>query len=101
MSSQLLKISQTAVITATPNQLSSELGGEAIILNMASGVYYGLNEVGARVWELVQQPRSLAELHSMLLEEYDVQPEVCKRDLVKIISMLQDARLVEVSYESH
>ena len=100
MSSQLLEISPNAVIFSTENQISSELAGEAVILNMTSGVYYGLNEVGARIWELVQTARPFDELHSILLEEYDVSPEACKQDLTKIILELKEARLVEVNDET-
>jgi Coenzyme PQQ synthesis protein D (PqqD) len=100
MSSQLLEFPPTAIITSTQNQLSSELAEEAVILNLDSGIYYGLNEVGARIWELVQQPRSFGELHSILLEEYDVPTEACKQDLTKILLDLKNASLVEVSHDA-
>jgi hypothetical protein len=100
MSSQLLKISSTAIITSAQNQLSSELADEAVILNVDSGVYYGLNEVGARIWELVQKPCSFSELHRILIEEYDVPSDACKQDLTKILLDLERANLVEVSDET-
>ena len=100
MSSQLLSLSSDALISSTQNQISSELAGEAVILHLSSGVYYGLNEVGARVWELVQQPRQFDELHRILMEEYDVASEDCEQDLTKIISELKAACLVEVSDET-
>lgn len=98
---KLLKIPSTAVISSTKELLSSELSGEAIILDMTSGIYYGLNEVGARVWELVQQPRSFESIHGILVAEYSVDPEVCRQDLVNILSELKNASLVEVSDETN
>ena len=100
MSSQLLEISENTTISPTQGQISSELSGEAIILNLDSGIYYGLNEVGARVWELIQQPQSFRELLDALLEEYDVSIEGCKQDLTKILLDLKNAGLVEVSNET-
>jgi hypothetical protein len=105
MSSQLLKvpvseIRSTTVITPTQNQVSSQLADEAVILNLDSGIYYGLNEVAARIWELVQQPHSFAELHSMLLEEYDVDSDACQQDLTKTLLDLRSKNLVEVSDEA-
>ncbi len=100
MSSQLLNISSTAIITSTQNQLSSELANEAVILNLDSGIYYGLNEVGARIWELVQQPCSFGELHSVLTAEYDVSSDDCKQDLTKVLLDLERAKLVEVRDET-
>jgi Coenzyme PQQ synthesis protein D (PqqD) len=105
MSSQSFKVTaseihSTAVITSTQNQLSSQLADEVVILNLDSGIYYGLNEVGARIWELVQQPRSFAELHSILLEEYDVDSDACQQDLTNILLDLRSRNLVEVSDEA-
>ena len=100
MSSQLLEISENAIISPTQGQISSELGDEAVILNLDSGVYYGLNEVGARVWELIQQPQSFSELLRVLLEEYDVSMEACRHDLTTMLLDLKSADLVEVSNET-
>ena len=99
MSAQLFEISANTVISPTPDQISSELDGEAVILNLDSGTYYGLNEVGARIWELIQKPRSFNELHSTLLAEYEVQPDVCKQELTTILLKLMDANLIKMSNE--
>lgn len=100
MFSQLLEISENATISPTQDQISSELAGEAVILNLDSGIYYGLNEVGARIWELVQQPRRFDEIRDILLAEYDVEPEACSHELTKILLDLRNVRLVEVSNEA-
>lgn len=99
MSAQLFEISANTVISPAPDQISSELDGEAVILNLDSGTYYGLNEVGARIWELIQKPRSFSELHSTLLAEYEVQPDVCKQELTTILLKLMDANLIKMSNE--
>ncbi len=99
MSSQMLDIPLTAIISNTPEQIASELGGEAVILNLGTGQYYGLNEVGARVWELIQQPCTFDSILHSLLEEYDVQPDVCKQDLTKILIDMKEACLIEVNNE--
>ncbi|NJM99253.1 MAG: PqqD family protein [Phormidesmis sp. RL_2_1] len=97
MTSNLLEISSSAVISATQAQISSELPGEAVILNLDAGIYYGLNEVGARIWELItQRSRSFADLHSSIMAEYEVSSEVCKQDLVEVLLALRDAGLVKV-----
>ncbi|MEM9486950.1 MAG: PqqD family peptide modification chaperone [Cyanobacteria bacterium P01_F01_bin.116] len=99
MSSQMLDISTTAVISTVPEQIASELGGEAVILNLATGIYYGLNEVGARVWELIQQPCTFDSIFHALLEEYEVDSDLCKQDLTKILVEMKEACLVEVNDE--
>ena len=89
----------SSIVVAIQEQISSDLAGEAVILNLKSGVYFGLNEVGARIWTLIQQPQSLRDLRDALLAEYDVAPEVCDRDLLQLIQELKAADLIEVSYE--
>ena len=53
-------ISDRSVVVAAKDQVSCDLAGEAAILNIKSGVYYGLDPVGARIWSLVQEPRKVA-----------------------------------------
>ncbi|MGA8768732.1 MAG: PqqD family protein, partial [Candidatus Acidiferrales bacterium] len=60
-----------SIVIATPEQVSCPLGEESAILNLKNTVYYGLNPVGARVWNLLQQARSVGELRNALLDEYD------------------------------
>ncbi len=98
MSSQLLKISGNALIAPAQNQIASKLPNEAILLNLNSGTYYGLNEVGTYIWGLIaQRPYRFDQLRNSLLEEYDVSPQVCEQDLTAILLELKSASLVEVS----
>ncbi len=86
---------QTIVVVAR-DQISCDLAGEAAILNVKSGVYYGLDPVGARIWTLIQQPRSVDELRETLLNEYDVEPERCEGDLLGLLEKLLAEGLIEV-----
>ncbi len=83
-------------MVAVSDQVSCDLGGEAAILHLKNGVYYGLDPVGARVWSLLQTPRNLAEIRDALLEEFEVQPERCERDLRDLIEELAAENLIEV-----
>jgi hypothetical protein len=93
-------VSLDSVVAASKDQVSSDLGGEAAILDLEAGVYYGLDEVGARIWELIQEPRSAREVRDALLAEYDVEPERCERDVLALLQELADAGLVEVRDEN-
>lgn len=86
-------------VVAASEQISSDLGGEAVILDLEAGVYYGLDAVGARVWELLQQPRAVAGLRDAILAEFDVEPERCERDLLALLQELAANRLIQVSHE--
>lgn len=83
-------------IVAAKDQVSCDLGGEAAILNLKSGVYYGLDPVGARIWNLIQTPKTLAQIRAALLEDYDVEPDRCERDLSELLEQLASAELIEI-----
>ena len=61
--------------------LAAKVGNELVMMSAAKGNYIGLSEVGARIWELIEQPRSLDEVCARLVEEYDVAPDVCRGEV--------------------
>ena len=77
--------------------VSRELEGEAVILNLESGVYFGLNEVGARIWALIQQYGSLRKVLETIQEEYEVAPQVLESDLLQLVEQLQARGLVNLT----
>lgn len=87
-------------VRLSPNLLSSNVSGEAVILSPKSGVYYGLNETGASVWNWLQQPKKVVELRELLLAEYEVTPEQGDRDLQEILQQLLDNELIEIVNET-
>ena len=87
---------KSSIIVAAKEQVSCDLGGEAAILNLKDSVYYGLNTVGVRIWELIQEPKTADEVLGILLEEYDVESDRCKRDLLALLQELAAHGLIEV-----
>ena len=84
-------------ITLSPDQVSAELDGEAVVLNLRDGVYFGLNAVGTRVWTLLKEaPRSVEELRRAILDEYAVDFEECDRDLRELLTALEKHGLIHV-----
>ena len=81
------------VVVATRQQISCDLADEVAILNLESGVYDGLDAVGALIWNLIQQPRTMGALRDALLDEYDVDPERCEGDLRAFLAVLRPIRL--------
>ena len=91
-----MNFSDQSVVAATKDQVSCRLGEEAAILNTKEGIYYGLDPVGAQIWQLLQTPRKVADIQAVLIKEYDVEPERCQRDLLALLSDLLQAGLIEV-----
>jgi hypothetical protein len=89
-------VSLHSIVVAAPEQVSCPLGEESAILNLKNSVYYGLDSVGARIWNLVQQPRSVAELRDTLLDEYDVETARAERDLLALLEKMRREGLIAV-----
>lgn len=77
--------------------MSCPLGEESAILNLKNSVYYGLNPVGARIWNLLKQPRSIQELRDVLLTDYEVDAGLCERDLLELLERMRGEGLIEVT----
>lgn len=96
----LINITDKTLISQTATQVSVELSGEVIILNLNDGNYYGLDEVGTRVWSLIQEPKTVIQLRDLLMSEYDVEPEQCERELKALLGELADKELVNLQYDA-
>jgi hypothetical protein len=89
-------LSMLSTVLQAKDQVSCDLDGEAAILNMKTGLYYCLDPVGARIWNLIQQPKTLQEIRDTILNEYEVEPVRCESDLVAVIRQLEAEGLIEV-----
>jgi hypothetical protein len=83
-------------VVAAPDQVSCELDGEAVILSLDQGVYYGLNTVGAFAWTLLEHPRTVAELRDAVVEAYEVDAPTAERDLLELLADMAARGLVQV-----
>jgi hypothetical protein len=92
-------ISDTSTVVAVQDQVSTNLEEEAVILNLQDGVYYGLNDLGARIWNLLQEPRTVRKIRDILLQEYEVEPERCQQDLLQLLGELAAKGLITIENE--
>lgn len=83
-----------STVVATEDQIYCNLNGEAVILDLSNGTYYGLDEIGARIWGLIQEPKPVSEIVDALIEEYDVDREHCESDLLALLNELASKGLV-------
>jgi hypothetical protein len=98
-SSASTRFQPSTVVRRAERLASCDLAGEAVILNLDSGVYFGLADSGARIWELLSAPTSVADLRDAVVAEFEVDAETCLRDLRTLLTQLLDAGLVLVSDE--
>lgn len=89
-------LASNCLIKAANNQLSSEIAGEAVILDLKSGVYYGLNETGNKIWQWLQHPKQVKEIYTLFLQEYEVEADQWSGDLHNLLQEMLAAGLIEV-----
>ena len=94
-------ISTNSKIVVSQDQVSCDLSGEAAILNLKSGVYFGLNTVGASIWKLIQKPRSVKEIQDAIQEEYEVESDQCERDVLDLLQELSNHELIKIIDEKN
>jgi hypothetical protein len=74
-----------------------DVEGESVLLNLDSEHYFGLDEVGTRIWVALTQAASIQEAYECLLAQYDVPPELLRADLEELIGQLVDNGLLELA----
>ncbi len=74
--------------------LFQELQGEAVLLNLKTGMYLGLDSVGTRIWQLLQEHGTLSRVVEAMLQEYDVPQDRCEADLLNLVSQMEKQGLV-------
>lgn len=79
--------------------LFREVGGEAVLLELESGRYFGLDPMGTRMWTLLTHHRRLEPVYQRLLEEYEVAGDSLREDLVAFVDRLVDNKLLQVDEE--
>ena len=94
-----MAISFTDRVKVPDEILVSGLEGESVILNLNSERYFGLDEVGTRMMSVLSESNSIQAAYEKLLEEYDVEGEVLRKDLISIIEQMVEQGLAEVVRE--
>jgi len=83
-------------VVASSQQVCCDVATEAVLLSMHDGEYYGLNEVAATIWRLVQRPRSILEIRDALLDEYsDIDVAECERAVLEFLTEMMALQMVE------
>jgi Coenzyme PQQ synthesis protein D (PqqD) len=85
-----------SIVRRTTDQVSSNLAGEAIVLDIKSGRYFGMQEVGALIWSMLEKPRTVGEIREAIMSEYEVDQETCEHELTSFLHQMESAALIEI-----
>ncbi len=95
MASRILNKDST--VYRNPEMLSSNMDGEKVMMSIENGEYYGLNQIGSRIWELIETPKTIDDLVGKLTDEFDVSPEICENDVMVFLRELLEKNLITVN----
>jgi|KBSMisStandDraft_5_1062788.scaffolds.fasta_scaffold185823_3 hypothetical protein len=95
MSAQQSPLTLETVVCARPNQVSARVDDELVILDLDSSLYFSLDPVGARIFELLQQPTRIAAVVETIVAEFEVDVQTARTDLLALVDTLVAQKLVE------
>jgi hypothetical protein len=87
-------LSLRSIVVRSPDQVSGDLDGKVVLLSVENGQYYNMNEVGSRVWELIEHPTPVGALVEQLLAEFEVDRATCEREVFAFLERLRKDRLL-------
>ena len=87
-------MTDTTVLSRRMGLMTADMNGSAVMMDIMSGKYYNLGSVGGRIWELLEEPTSVAALVEKLTAEYDVSAQQCRADIEPFLNTLLDRGLL-------
>ena len=87
----------TDTVLASDDAVARVVGGETVLLNLATGLYFGPDPVGGMIWQMIVERGSivLADICAAIVEEYEVEADVAEADLLALAKSLEDQGLIE------
>jgi hypothetical protein len=94
------KMDLGTVVARNDEPVAIDVDETIVMMSILQGKYYGLDEIGTRIWELIAEPRSIGAVCATLLQEFDVDEETCRRDVLDFVRELAGEKLVRVVDEA-
>lgn len=90
-------IADSSSISRPPHLVSSEVDGEMVVLDVGTGHFFHLNDVGSKVWVALDRPMTLAELCQVMQDRFDVDADTCRADIAEFVGSMAQNGLVNVA----
>jgi len=90
------EITTDTVIRQIEEIVASDIDGETVMMSIENGEYYGLDDIGSRIWELIEKPVKVSNLIDTLLERFDVDRGTCEKDVLKFLNDLNGDNILVV-----
>lgn len=93
----MIDIENDSIISRHSEIVFNKLDDEIVMMSVQNGEYYGLDNIGSRVWEIIEKPVSFMQIISVLEEEYKVLEEQCINDVKEFLILLKKKDLIYIN----
>ena len=90
-------ITLNSTISQIDDIVASDIDNEKVMMSVEKGQYFGLEPVGSRIWEMIEQPSRVSAIIDRLLEQYSVDRATCEQDVLAFLSELDEAGIIQVT----
>ena len=87
-------MTDSTILRRREGLMTADMNGSAVMMDIMTGKYYNLGEVGGRIWELLEEPMTVAALVQKLTAEYDVSAKQCRADMLPFLEKLLERGLL-------
>jgi hypothetical protein len=94
-------IALDTVVAQVEEIITSDIGGETVMMSLENSAYYGLDTIGSRIWELIAQPVSVSSLCNTLQTEFEVERDACCQDVLELLTRLHEEHLIQIVTKEH
>ncbi len=95
----MISIDNNTILKRNPELISTDVDGEKVMMSIENGEYFGLDSVGSRIWELIENPIKVEVLVNLLIDEFDVSKEQCEVDTLEFLNELMEKKLLIIVSE--
>ncbi len=95
----LHSITVSSTIVRSSQFITTPMDNELAMMSLESNAYFGLDEIGAVIWEALEQPKTVGALCDELLARYDIDRAQCQADVIDFLTDLHEAKIVELVEE--
>jgi hypothetical protein len=92
-------LSLLSLVGRNRNVLHAQAGDEIVMMSIEAGAYYGLDKVGRRIWEMLEEPINVSDLCAHLTAEYDVAEEICHADVLTFLAELAEHGIIDINVQ--
>lgn len=92
-----MSITMENIVSRNPDLLAVPMDGDLVMMSISEGHYFGINPVGVRIWEALENSQTVRQLCEIITNEFDVDKQTCESDVRNFIQKMLEAKVVTMA----